>query len=115
MTYEINFFGWCSEDKHDKVWGYVTVQGDEIYRFWGRRGNRFSFAKEEGSWRTSDLLQKAARDKTKPGRRSGQYIAVPVHEIEEVWNNFYSEFEHQLIAAKLSGIFRYGGEIEEVD
>lgn len=111
MAYEINFFGHCSEDNHDKVWGYVTVQGDELYNFWGKRGKKFAFQKQTGAvWRSSDLLHRKAEEKCRRGRKSGTYVKIPTERIEEVWPGFKDEFDVQLIYAKLSGNFRHGGD-----
>jgi hypothetical protein len=107
MAYAINFFGWCSEGNHDKVWGYVTVQNEELYNFWGRRGKRFSFQKQEGAtWLAADNLHHKARDKCRSGRASGTYQDIPINQIETVWPGFYDEFEMQLTMAKISGRFR---------
>lgn len=112
-NYRINFFGWCSEEGHDKVWGYVTV-GDpgsgELYNFWGKRGKRLAFQKHEGVW-GSDELQKRADQKTRSGRSSGAYRRVPVSDVENVVPGFFNELEKQLTLAKLFDNFR--GRVEE--
>ncbi len=111
MAYVINFFGHCAQDTHDKVWGYVTVQGDELYNFWGRRGKKFAFQKQPNAlWQTADLLKRKAHEKTRPGRASGSYVEIPVEDIELIWPGFYDDFDVQLIYAKLSDNFRHGGQ-----
>ncbi len=110
-NYTLNFFGWCSEDGHDKVWGYVTIGSDplnrhtELYNFWGKRGKRLAFQKHEGVW-GSDELQKRADQKTRSGRSSGAYMRVPVSSIESVVPGFFEELEKQLTLAKLFENFR---------
>ncbi len=110
-NYTVNFFGWCSEDGHDKVWGYVTIGSDplnrhtELYNFWGKRGKRLAFQKHEGVW-GSDELQKRADQKTRSGRSSGAYMRVPVSSIESVVPGFFEELEKQLTLAKLFENFR---------
>lgn len=115
-NYTLNFFGWCSEDGHDKVWGYVTIGSDplnrhtELYNFWGKRGKRLAFQKHEGVW-GSDELQKRADQKTRSGRSSGAYRRVPVADVENVVPGFFNELEKQLTLAKLFDNFR--GRVEE--
>lgn len=115
-NYTLNFFGWCSEDGHDKVWGYVTIGSDplnrhtELYNFWGKRGKRLAFQKHEGVW-GSDELQKRADQKTRSGRSSGAYRRVPVSDVENVVPGFFNELEKQLTLAKLFDNFR--GRVEE--
>lgn len=98
-NYRINFFGWCSEEGHDKVWGYVTV-GDpgsgELYNFWGKRGKRLAFQKHEGRW-GSDELQKRADQKVRHGRSSGQYRQVAVVNIENVVPGFFDDRGRSMI------------------
>ncbi len=115
MSYVINFFGWCSEDNHDKVWGFVTVQGDEIYNFWGRRGKKIAFQRQEGSaWASAFTLQRKAEEKCRSGRRNGAYQDIPISKIEEVCPGFHEEFELQLFYAKLANNFRHKREDEDV-
>lgn len=129
MAYEINFFGWCAQEGHDKVWGYVTVGDDQLYNFWGKRGGRFNFQKHEISkkpdwwpvWRGSrqiwqapefDILRRKAEEKCKPGRKNGAYVEISVNEIENVVPGFFNEFEKQLTLAKLFDNFR-GSRLED--
>lgn len=110
-NYTVNFFGWCTEGGHDKVWGYVTIGSDplnrhtELYNFWGKRGKRLAFQKHEGVW-GSDELQKRADQKTRSGRSSGSYQRVAVSNIENVVPGFFEELEKQLTLAKLFDNFR---------
>ncbi len=122
MAYQIIFFGWCSEEGHDKVWGFVTVGENQLYNFWGKRGKRFSFKKHTLSrepewrrkWRTNGVweapelrgLRDLAEKKCEPGRKNGTYVEVPVDKIEEVVPDFFNEFEKQLTLAKLFDNFR---------
>lgn len=110
-NYTVNFFGWCSEEGHDKVWGYLTIGSDthnrhtELYNFWGKRGKRLAFQKHEGLW-GSDELQKRADQKTRSGRSSGSYQRVAPSNIESVVPGFFEELEKQLTLAKLFDNFR---------
>lgn len=110
-NYKVNFFGWCGDDGHDKVWGYVTLGSDalnqhsELYNFWGKRGKRLSFQKHEGIW-GSDELQKRAEKKTRSGRSSGSYQQIDVGNIENFVPGFFEELENQLTLAKLFDNFR---------
>jgi hypothetical protein len=121
MAYEINFFGWCSDEGHDKVWGYVTVGDDQLYNFWGKRGKRFAFQKHVitkkpervfrrlgTDWEAPEFAEfrKKAAEKCKTGRKSGAYTQVPVANIEAIVPGFFNEFEKQLTLAKLFDNFR---------
>jgi predicted DNA-binding WGR domain protein len=35
---DIQFLGWCKNEKSDKVWGIVKKDDDLYVTFWGRRG-----------------------------------------------------------------------------
>lgn len=107
MAYNIDFFGHCQEDNHDKIWGYATVQDDELYSFWGRRGGNLAFKRHRtNSWMERDTLADKARSKSRYGRRSGYYRPVPSASIEAVWPGFTEAFENQLFLAKMSDQFR---------
>jgi hypothetical protein len=108
MAYDINFFGWCSQEGHDKVWGYVTVGDDQLYNFWGKRGKRFAFQKHDARYSEATALQRKAQEKCRPGRASGAYTEVPVSQIEAIVPGFFEEFEKQLTLAKLFDNFRGG-------
>lgn len=103
--YRVNFFGWCSEDGHDKVWGYVTV-GEYLYNFWGKRGKRLAFQQHpEGGWGSDDLYTRS-KNKVRSGRKSGAYVEIVPSNIENVVPGFFEEFEKQLTLAKLFENFR---------
>lgn len=109
MAYQINFFGHCAQENHDKVWGFVTCSDGELHNFWGRRGKRFAFqAHPNQTWATAEMLRKKAKEKTRSGRASGTYLEIPIADIETVWPGFYQDFEVQLVYAKLSDNFRAG-------
>lgn len=97
MTITVNFFGWCSEGEHDKVWGFVTTEGGTLYNFWGRRGKTLRFKKYEGSWGQKEL-EKKSREKVKP-RPSGQYDEVEVSQIPNVVPGFLDELERDIAMA----------------
>ena len=111
MAYKINFFGWCSDDGHDKIWGYVTFYDDhreeEVYNFWGRRNGKLSFKdlSDIPFWERKEYCEKKYQEKCRI-RRSGTYKKIPVDQIENVFTNFYDEFEKQLVFAKLFDSFR---------
>lgn len=105
-NYTVNFFGWCTDKGHDKVWGYVTLGSGTLYNFWGKRGSKFTFQEHEGSFRDSHKLQKRAQEKVRP-RANGRYVEIDVDRIDTVIPGFHEEFEKQLMMAKLFDNF-YG-------
>lgn len=99
--YKIEFFGWCSEGEHDKVWGWVSIGGDAVlYNFWGKRGAKLTFKRYQGKWGSQRLLR-LSEQKTRPDRTNGTYAVVPISEIETALPGFHEEFMHQLALAKL--------------
>ncbi len=105
--YTIEFFGWCSEDGHDKVWGYVTI-GDRLYNFWGRRGKKFTFKQEDNTSFQNSKYARKAEQKCRSGRSSGAYTAISPSRVEDVWPDFHEVFGRQLLFAKLSdGFFNH--------
>lgn len=99
--FTINFFGWCHEDGHDKVWGFVTTSGGTLYNFWGARGKALTFKRYEGRWGEQELLRKA--EKKTQRRANGTYRAIPVGQIESVSPGFTDEFAPQLVKAIMFG------------
>lgn len=100
--FTINFFGWCREGGHDKVWGFVTATHGTLYNFWGRRGKSLTFKRYDGQWSDPKIKQLAA-NKTYKYRPSGAYQEVPVDQIETIAPGFTDEFTPQLVAAILFG------------
>lgn len=100
--FTINFFGWCHDGGHDKVWGFVTTSGGTLYNFWGARGKSLTFKRYEGQWGERALLKKAA-NKTARGRSSGTYREIPVDQIETVAPGFTDELAPQIVNAVLFG------------
>jgi hypothetical protein len=108
MSYVINFFGHCRQGTSDKIWGFATVQEDEVYSFWGRRGGNLSFKRHSGNNRsTRDELEKKERTKTREG-----YRVVWGGEIELVWPGFTKAFEDRLFVAKMSETFAHDDQRE---
>lgn len=96
MSYRINYFGHYLEGTHDKVWGYVTLDDGSLYNFWGRRGKRLAFQKQQSGWEGNYELERRADAKAIKG-----YRRVSVDNIDRVWPDFQNEFEDQLVYAKL--------------
>jgi len=100
-NYKIEFFGWCHTEGHDKVWGYVSIGYDKhLYNFWGARGKRFSFKRYDNHWGKNTLAD-LARDKMRPGRKSGTYEKINPKDVMTIIPDFEEEFEKQLAMAKL--------------
>ena len=105
MAYKIEFFGWCNEHGHDKIWGFVTIGDDQLYSFWGKRGAKLAFKKFNTRWIDAYDLHDQAEKKCRV-RKTGSYHEVPVTSIERLVPNFFEQFENQLTLAKLFDNFR---------
>jgi predicted DNA-binding WGR domain protein len=110
MTYVIEDFLHCCEGKSDKVWGFATVQGDEVYSFWGRRGSKLAFKRFRGN---THGVRSELYDKADQKRRKG-YRAAPASMAEAIWPGFGKAFEDALFLAKMSENFRHD-ELGETD
>jgi hypothetical protein len=102
--YVVKFFGWCydAHANHDKIWGWVIIgRGSDasIYNFWGRRNRSLSFKRHDTTWGSSYLRD--LTDLKMRRRPNGQYEEIEISRIEEVFPNFYEQFEKQLVLAKL--------------
>ena len=84
-----NFIGWCNEDKHDKVWVCIQLNGDKwggrFATVWGRRGKKLQYKIIDYS-STWDM-EKLVNSKHKKG-----YAKI----FEEDLNRVYPEFETDL-------------------
>lgn len=97
-NFQILFFAWCHQETHDKIWGYMTIDGDKnIYNFYGKRGKDFVFKRN----RTLIELKKIARTKTSKYHKTGVYTEVETKNIENIVPGFFNEFKKQLGMAKL--------------
>jgi predicted DNA-binding WGR domain protein len=110
MAYEIEFFGHCQEDNHDKIWGYATVQGDEVYSFWGRRGGKLAFKRFRGN--TSSVRAELGQKEREKARKGYRWIGTTAM-IEAICPGFISAFENELFLAKMSEEFRVDDLSEE--
>ena len=112
--YSIRFFGWCNEDGHDKVWGWVEIGHDHaLYNFWGRRGKRFTFKEHKGEIFGSYDVRKLIDSKMRP-RTNGSYREIDPQDIEKIVPGFDNEFQNQFTLAKLFDKF-HGKRHDEVD
>jgi hypothetical protein len=118
-SYDIQFFAWCNEGNHDKIWGFVEFKNSpdsdkhftfrpepgSLYNFWGARGKTYSFKRHYGL-RGKDDLESLARKKTHPPRGKDPYRRYDVSQIETICPGFIKEFEDQLLLAKFSNKVR---------
>jgi hypothetical protein len=120
-TYNIDFFGWCHTEGHDKVWGWISIsEGSKRVNFWGTRGKRYTFKRYQppasqtgwGLW-APDELETLCRSKMRPGRRTGTYEEIAPADVARIVPNFADEFERQLTLALLFDNFH--GETEKAD
>ncbi len=73
---DIQFLGWCKNEKSDKVWGIVKKDDGLYVTFWGRRGAKLQKKMiEMDSYDTNKLIQ----SKVKKG-----YLEIPKDDMEEV-------------------------------
>ena len=104
MAYKINRFLLCTEGKHNKIWGYVTLGepgSSRLYNFWGKVGAKLGFQEHNGNFDTALQFHKQAEEKCRPGRKSGTYKAIPIDQIENHFPGWIESFEKQLTLAKL--------------
>jgi hypothetical protein len=105
LNYTIKFFGWCHEPPHhDKVWGWVEMEG-KLYNFWGRRGagKHLNFKLHETRWDLQELTRK------KTERREERYVPITGAKINEVYPNFESDMKKKLFTARMLGKVRSEG------
>ena len=73
---DIQFLGWCKNEKSDKVWGIVK-KGEMLYvTFWGRRGAKLQKKMIEMDFWDADKL---IHSKKKKG-----YLEIPKDDMEMV-------------------------------
>ena len=91
MTVDYGFIGWCREDNHDKVWGYIELNAKSgshgnYVTFWGRRGKKLQtkIYRDTYYW---DLI-KLSEAKTRKG-----YVAVDEAKLNEVYPEFEKDLE----------------------
>lgn len=89
-----NFIGWCREDKSDKVWICIQLNGDSwggsYATVWGRRGKKLQHKVIDHS--SNWDMEKLVNSKRKKG-----YTAIDRSRLNAV----YPEFEQDLEATAL--------------
>ena len=73
---DIQFLGWCKNEKSDKVWGIVKKEDYLYVTFWGRRGGKLQKKAIEMDSYDADAL---VRSKVKKG-----YLEVQKDDMEMV-------------------------------
>lgn len=106
---EFGYIGWCNEDNHDKIWGYIyrpTAQlpsrwslntkqrGWNCCVFWGARGKALQIKADI----TGYELDKLVNSKSKKG-----YHQITEKNLLQSWPTFTEELEGKLLTAVLSG------------
>jgi len=86
------FIGWCREDKHDKVWGVITLHSNSYVTFWGRRGSKLQTKISTDSHAVNHSIYKK--------KRNG-YQSIPRDEIDQVYPEFQSDLEKTALWAML--------------
>lgn len=108
---KIHFFGWNNEDKHDKIWGTISI-GTNNYCFWGPRGqdklNKIMFKKypdgRTGLWELQDMARKKENkgyDRITVDTVNGVYVGP-----EHVSPGITQHLINCLLVARLSDNFR---------
>lgn len=93
-NYTFEWLGWCSEDNHDKVWGYICIDNRSYYNFWGERGKSLRFKRHSGAWDLKSLT----RAKVRKG-----YVQQTENDMERIYPAFKEHFDRQFVMAKFSG------------
>jgi hypothetical protein len=106
MATEFGFIGWCNEDNHDKIWGYVyrptpnasrwtnKQSGWNCAKFWAARGKAVQMQADT----TGYELDKIVGTKRKKG-----YMAITEEKLFQVWPTFKEDMEGKLITEVLAG------------
>lgn len=114
MGYRFGFIGWCRNQKHDKIWGWIAPDdvlsqpieniGDhEVFvNFWGRRGGKLTFKRYLGAYGYGALT---ALTNIKQTRATDAYLEVTAEGLQRVTPDFIDQFERQLFKAKLFNQF----------
>lgn len=90
MAIEYPFIGWCKEDGHDKVWGFIKLNGSEwdgnFVSFWGRRGKKLQTKLHKGEplW----CMENRAKKKVDKG-----YKSVDQNQLNTVYPEFQQDLE----------------------
>lgn len=98
--------------KSDKIWGIVSYNDSNIFKFWGRRpsdmveSKAIAINKEKvhGSGGYPRALRRAKDEIQKKAARG--YRLVPVEDIDRLIPGFTEELENRLLMAQLSDGFR---------
>lgn len=106
MATEFGFIGWCNEDNHDKIWGYLyrptskssgritKHDGGNCVKFWAARGKALQMQADI----TGRDLDKIVMSKEKKG-----YVQITEEKLRQVWPAFIEEMEGKLITEILAG------------
>jgi hypothetical protein len=93
--YTIHFFGHCTKDGSDKIWGWAEV-GGSLYNFWGKRTGKLSWKRHEGRSAEYDLYNLQSQKIKKGYKHFGNYSMI-----EELVPGFFATFKSQLFTAKM--------------
>lgn len=94
-SFTFMWVGWCKEDNHDKIWGYIKLnESGAYYNFWGRRGKTLRFKRHFGKWDLEDLTH---------AKRNKGYVMRTPQNMAAIWPNFEDDFATQFVMAKLAG------------
>jgi hypothetical protein len=104
MATEFGWIGWCNEDNHDKIWGYLyrptpnkfmtKSQGWNCAKFWAARGKALQM--QPGA--TGYELDKLVKSKRKKG-----YVPITEERLRQIWPTFIEDVEGKLITEVLAG------------
>jgi len=103
---DYGFIGWCNEDNHDKIWGYLyrptpnahkwatKRDGWNCAKFWAARGKAMQFKADV----TGYELDKLVNAKRKKG-----YVPITEDRLYQIWPTFKEDMEGKLIMELLAG------------
>jgi len=93
-----NFIGWCQEEKHDKVWVCIQLDGDHwggsYATVWGRRGKKLQYKVIDNE--SLYNMEKLIRSKSKKG-----YTGINRDSLDLVYPEFQSDLEQTAFWARL--------------
>lgn len=94
---DFRFIGWCNEGKHDKIWGYLKVDG-EFVTFWGKRTAKLTF-KRDRDYSNDDCFTLAQK------KRAKGYDTTSYEALCEMDPTFEDRFDSDLMLTMLGNTF----------
>ncbi len=96
LGYKIVWLGWNEKENYDRIWGYLKMDDDRHYAFWGKRNGRQQF-KPQQEWRIGMLVSQ---------QENKGYKKIDPSHYEEIAPGFQESVEIWLMTNILADTFR---------